>query len=429
MALSTLLSVDFLSDVQNEGLTTIKADRNKYKPIWKAIERYCGTNKIIISDKYVLTDKQDELVPIYEKNYKIYTSNPFRHANNLVNLIHQTMTNSQDRKFTRLKTIIEKEEFVIEYDMRQVAFIYKLQKHKTTEPNDIIKPIDIKGVLYMPAEIELIDIYHNLYKMQNCEEMEKMEKVLYEQVRKRKEEGIIGGQSCKDLKKEFLEAMKISIVKDWLPKKENTILVGAWAHDWIVYGKDKLCANIEKVQLISEIKPDDMLSQLQLYVGKLASNASISMREQELHIPKDFRTSRYTYYLQIKSAMNIIEKPFLDLFNSADFEIIPYKNINGINLGQQWVLLRFLFIDLWIIRVIKTLGLLSEDILNKKLIYLWRIIEFFRSDMELTEFGEFIGIYRDYSIDKKIQGLSQTKKYYPYYPDVYLKESNHYREI
>jgi hypothetical protein len=528
--LSKIIDASFIPQIQQKALKTISDDRNQFAVIWKTIEQYCEENDLIISDVNVITNEKDAVSYICNKRYKIYTSNPFRHANNLTNMIHTAMIDDPLRYTTKMRTIKEHEEFSIDYNIREIATIYQLQKHRSIELRTIINPITVDKLLYMPPEIELIDIYHKLYdpsQSHNTDENLMFEKILYDKAMDRK--GIIGSgefvpdvdtsvekwggdplppggeldtmwtnpnrgnfyggdppppggeldtmwtnpnrgnfyggsqktndyldefdekekekrykgssqntkqwtgnkvyrepyNTCKEKKKEMLEFLKISIVKDWLPKKKNTILIGSWAYDWMSLGKD-LCANIEKIQLISEMNQNELLQELQKYINTI-HKATISFREQDLHIPKDFRTCRYTYYMQIKTERGITEKPFLDLFNCASFEIIPYSIVDDISIGSKWVNLRFLFIDLWIIRLIKKLNLMTEDIINKKLAYIWKLIDNYRNTI-LTDSTDYMGTYRDYIIDKKISNIS-GKMFMPYFPDMFLRNNNAYRTI
>lgn len=442
---SALLLSDFSSKILPDTIAGVKRDRDRYSTIWQIIEQYCAEHKLIISNKYTLLGMLDKLDPIYDRSYKIYTSNPFKHSNDLTNQIYQEISDSNptDAPFIRLKTIKEQEEFVIEFDTRIVCVMYKLQKHKFVEPAAIIKPTEIDKLSYMPAEIELIDVYHDLYTMNNTH-AEQQEELLFNQVAERKSSGIIGGWSgnnCKDRKKDLIEAIKVSLVKDWLYKKRTVkyVLVGPWAHDWMKHS-DKLCTNVEKIQLVGDVQPMELLTELTGYINQIGK-FHISVREQELHIPKDFRTSRYTYYLHIQSERGIVEKPFLDLFNSANFEVIPYSVMSGIPIGHKWVILRFLFIDLWIIRVIKTLGLISAEILTRKISYLWQLIDFFRKsgklhsepadklDKPINESDvAFIGTYKDFVVDKRMDNLKE-KIFYPYYPFIYYRNTGNYRKI
>ena len=365
---SSILLGGFMDNITKKALEYIANERNQYKVVYETIEAYCRKHKLIVSNKYILCDKADETNNTYKKIYRIYTSNPFRHANNLTNEIYQKMIKDYNAKYTRLKTIKENEEFVIEYDLRQMVMMYKLQKHKNKEPIDIIKPISIKNIFYMPSEIELIDIYHILYdpsQYSDWDEAIQYEKILFKQVEDRKEKGILGASDCKERKKQMIESLKIDLITQWLINRDNTILIGPWARDWIKVG-DKICTNIEKIQIISNTHPEELLHELKKIVMKI-SKFEVSMREQELHIPKDFRTNRYTYYINPYTTHGITEKPFLDLFNCANFEVVPSIKINGLCIGTKYVILRFLFIDLWIIRIIKSMGLLSQLILQKKI--------------------------------------------------------------
>lgn len=430
MPFSSILAKGFMDRTSKKALKMVADERDKYKTVYETIESYCRENKLILSNRYILCEKDDDANNIYRKVYKIYTSNPFRHANSLTNKIYQKMIKEHDAKYTRLKTLKEKEEFVIEYDLRQMAMIYKVQKHKQSEPIDIIKPVNIKNLLYMPSEIELIDVYHTLYdpsQYSDWSEAQIYEKLLFKQVEDRKEQGILGAGDCKERKKHMIEALKIDLVTKWLVNKDDTILIGPWAHDWIKFGR-KVCVNREKVQIISKTQPEELLHELKKIVMEF-SKFEVSMREQELHIPKDFRTNRYTYYIHIQTSHGVTEKPFLDLFNCANFEVVPAIKIDDIHIGTKNVILRFLFIDLWIIRVIKSMGILSSSILQKKIDELWKIITFFRSKYEYPKTKPmFIGLYRSAVADKKMSGL-QGKMFFPYYPYVYVKQNNSYRDI
>ena len=85
MPFSDVLPKGFMDRVTKKAIVSISEERNRYKLVYETIESYCRDNKLILSNKYVLCDKEDDFNNIYHKLYKIYTSNPFRHANNLTN--------------------------------------------------------------------------------------------------------------------------------------------------------------------------------------------------------------------------------------------------------------------------------------------------------------------------------------------------------
>jgi hypothetical protein len=226
----------------------------------------------------------------------------------------------------------------------------------------------------------------------------------------------------------LIEIIKLSIVKSFIPKFE-LILLGSWAHDIIVANDS--CVNSDKVQVMGEMDKDSLLNELKIFINKIAK-FSITYREQELHIPKDFRTKRITYYIKIASERGTIEKPFLDLFNCAEFEIIPCCKIKNTFIAHKWIQLRFLFIDLWILKMIKKLNIINDENISKKNDLILKMIDFFRSDipklLELFKFIIYKGTYINYNIDKKMQNL-HTTMYHPYYPEITMRKNKVYREI
>jgi hypothetical protein len=441
MSFSSILENNFIQEINEKAKVEIANDRSRYDEIWDIIETYCMENKLMISNLYELLDKKDDISFIYNKTYNIYTSNPFLHGNNLTNIIHEKSTDEKKKKYIKFKTVKEQEEFIIEYDFRIVATLYKIQKFRSAneyhEPDKIVKPVNKDGLLLLPSEIEIIDVYHKLYDITKFDEWQKMtefEDLLFNQFKDRFKKGLIGGyDSCKERKKDFIESLKFSIVKDWLPEQKNVILIGTWAFNWLTLG-DNICTDIDKIQFISLMNYQELLIELQKYILKF-SKFKISVRQQELHIPKDFRMNRYTYYIHIISERGTVEKPFLDLFNCAEFEIIPYTKTTSsennivLNIGNKYVMLRFLFIDLWVLRLIETMGLISKDILNIKINKNLTIIEKIRDKLgvHLAE-GNFMGIYKDYDIAKK-RMLLEGKKFYPYYPHIHYAEKGKYRII
>ncbi len=420
---SELLTTNFLDVIKSSAKKQVIVERNRYKRVFSTIKKYCEDNKLMISNKYELLDMGDEIDNIKLPMYNIYTHFPLHHANNLSNIIHENNASDIDAKYTRMRTIKEKEEFIIDYNFRMVAIVYKIQKHKNGEPYDIVKPVKINKLLYIPSEIEIIDVYNILYnpaKFSEWESTKVFEQKLYDQIRERKDSGILGG-NCKNKKKSIMEALKISIVKNWIPNRDDVVLLGTWAIDWCKLQGD-ICINQDKIQIICS---DDILSSINEHARSF-TNFDITVKEQELHIPKDFRTKRFTYYINITTDRGIVEKPFMDVFNCTQFELVPYFKSNGIMIGAPYVQLRFIFIDLWVLRVIKNLQLISGDVLNIKVAKLWAMAEYFRG---MNTDIQYTGVYKDYNVDKKMSGLNQQKRFFPYYPYLHIRDQKIYRDL
>lgn len=428
---SIILNHGFQEHIEKEALTLIKEERDKYSIVYNTIENYCSNNKIIISNMYVLTNQQENKNNIIDKIYRLYCVNPLIHANELTNSIYKQTDGKLDKcKFTKMKTVKEQEEFLIEFDTRIVAIIYDLQqKGRVNERSKIIKPVEINKILYMPPEIEIIDVYQILYdpsKFKDFKQYLYLEEYLYSKVSERKNYGIIGGDEllCRNKKKELLELFKLELLK--LVKQLDIIIVGIWGHN-IFQHRDKYCADNEKLQIMGNYTCDFITNIVKKELKK-HTNFEVSVRKHSLLIPKDFRTLRYTYSIHMITNLGIVEKPFMDFFNCCQFELVPYSLINGFKIGNAYVMLRFFMIDLWILNIIKHLNQLPENVVKSKIERILNAVEHIRNNKDLLLDNEYLGKFQDYNIYKKIVA-SDEKKFRPYYPYEYQKNNNSLRVI
>lgn len=421
--LANLIDAHFLDDIIGDTAPIIEKDRRQYQEIYDEIKRFCGEHRIFISDPFELLEIKDVYLDVMHKKdfrYNIYTDDPYSHASGLAKSIYETIKNNtkyaKDVVLLKMKTIQERKEFTIEFDTRIIASIFKLQKQKEKPLFDYLPPTEIKGQYYLPAEVEIIDIYKHLYQLESEGDLIvnlSYEQKLYEQIAHRKEKGYLGG-GCADKKRELIEFIKLAIVTKWIKGRTDLCLIGVWAYEWLRDPK-KICVNKEKIQIVTDRPHNEILVEIEKFVSPM-SKFRITAREQQLHIPKDFRTMRYTFYMNIETERGIVEKPFLDLFNCASFEVIPYSVHHDVQIASKYVILRFLYIDLWILKLIFNMGKISRDVLQMKIEYCWRMINEFRGEFgDVLKTTDYFGVYRNYMIDKKNQNL-KGKKYFPFIP-------------
>jgi hypothetical protein len=116
----------------------------------------------------------------------------------------------------------------------------------------------------------------------------------------------------------------------------------------------------------------------------------------------------------------------MDIFELAGWQPVPYFKKEDKQIGSKFVMLHFLLIDLWIIRVVRSSGKITKEVCNKKINYIWSLIESVKNGDYPIE--EFFGIYRDESIDRKLFNM-QGKMFYPYYPWLMYKNTKQLRKI
>lgn len=368
-----------------------KKNNEKFHHAKKMIADYCKQEGLIISDVGVLLGKDSSL------KTSIYCNNPIRHARGIANYLYSVS------KWVKMTTVVEDEEASVYFNAELLASVFVIKKHRDLNMKELISPVMIHDLQYIPPELELIDAYQGLYKA--TPEDDPGHEELIKMVFSRIENKVIGGDDCNDCKKKRrsgLENLKSMVFEHF---GKSHVVVGHWA-----VGKGKKHTR-EKLQLISgdviqSIK--DVTEFLQKY-----TQFEVTYKENSLHIPKDFRTRRYILSIQYPSINNAkpTKKPFLDIFNSGEFELVPYI-AGSVNIGSSYVLLRFMLIDLWIVRLVKRLGVISADVLDEKMGLLVNSME---GAMKVGDPTEYFGVWKEYSVEKKIEGLKK-RMHYPYYP-------------
>lgn len=409
--LSQVLSKNFIDNVQSDAEIEIKKDRSKYNNVYNIIETYAQKNQLILSNMALIVDKKQ---PLARKEYHIYDTNPLRHANNLANEINKI------DKWVRMKTMESHKKFAIEYDTRNICYVYKLNKPQNVDIKQIIKPVILKSIKYLPPEIEIIDYYHLRYSPEGLEDWDDdLEEKLYNAINARIKNGIIGA-GCLDRKQNEVEALKQVFVNDFLPGNNDIILIGHWAD---ALKENKI--STERVQFICDQPIKSIITQLSSYFATY-TKFGITYRTYDLNLPKDARVTRYTFYVKMPVAGGVKDQAFLEMYNASSFELIPYYLHKRVQVASKYVLLRFLFIDLWIIRLIVASNVINISYCRKKITKIWNLIKKIR--LKCDPNLEYLGVNYPSMIADKLN-YSNTKMHYPYYPEITKRTTGNYRII
>ena len=502
-------------DIKNNMYDTIFKERNHYKNIYSIVEEYIIKNKLFVSNLYKISNIEKNIDSLLDYYYVVYCEISLIHANNIINNIydeikkqitdeHKIDLYNVDRpetaiNFLNLKTLNKNEEFSIEYNNRIIIKLFALQKYSKEEKIRVLNAITpdiINNISYIPAEIEIIDVYQKIYNG-NAQYM-LFDDILFKKIKKSNQ--YVGGykfnnqnntrnnqnntrnnqnnrnknnnrnnqnnshnkqykiestrssdirnsltssyyeddvepdaddedkpKSCYEKKKDILEAIKVAFIKDFLKGRRNIMLIGANAYNWYVNG-DNFCPNFDRLQIISNLSSAEIRNEINKFINDLGQKFKLSYGEElDLMIPKDFRTKRQVFSISIKTEKGMKIKPFLEYFNSAQFDIIPGMLKDDVLLGQKYVILRFLFIDMWIAKYVFITGHITEDLYNKRLSRLWEVINGIHVIPMITDI--FLGVYKDYDVAKKQKNIENDVNYLPYYPNSYYNKNKKLRQI
>lgn len=414
---------NYIDNLSQESENERKKLIDKYSDIKKEILGYCSKYDIIISEPNLLIDKE------YIKNmltFNLYTSHPFKHANNLSNELVKYTTD------VVMQTKISHQEFIIRLDSQIIPIInfYKLQKidsdSKGSKQSSITSSdINIGGynLLLLPPHTELMYIYRKLYSSSYANKWEDLleleDDIFKSMIDKTKLTPEQVNLSIKATDSPPSLKLKTIIFNKWC-KDKNIVIIGYWAINLLNINilseenRDKM--HHERLQIISPnpIK-NDMLS-LELLLAK-EMKYKLTYTTNNVDIPHDFRLKKHSIWAVNPSGKFCI----MEIYNSAEYELIPYSDISYLNghikIGNPFVLLRFLFIVYWTIEFIMSIGKLPEQIGNDKLIDIIKLARILRIDIN-NGFGKtFIGSYEDENIADKIRQI-ESPSHFPYMPAV-----------
>lgn len=445
-----LLDTNFFKIVSDGACNTvIKQDRLQYKKIFDLLRKEIvddsttkdslHNDKIIFSDvsaiinyskhsnKSIIVDDGNGV----ESEMTIYTTHARKMATTVSNVIHKIYG-----KFVQMRAIIPNEEYDIMVDMRNLIKLYRIDRYKKVKLEKLFNAVCINGLLYFPVEVELIDIYHKLYLPNFNEEwgsLSKNEDILYKQMRLNKTGGAKKCVECKIKRK--LEIYQIKLLMLKFLNNENYVFVGNWAHA-IIEGNTKNTDDLFNLQVISE---NDIEQDYDNIVGYLSefTKYGIFYKKKRMYIPKDNRIFKYTFFIKYPTfGMQLVDKPFLEIYNCGSYELIPYVSIkyDGVNLkvGNIFVQMRFLLIDLWILKLLKHLDKISSDEFNTKYEYIFNTMAPMKKKLPdgfKNSPNTYIGINFDEKIAQKLEISKKQIKRTSYYPELSIKNTKKYKLI
>lgn len=463
-----LSSKDYLVALETNAMKFIDGERKRLSPIYESIENYIKDNSLIISQPEFLYEDVFNLAKL--NCITIFGENIFRHATKLINKISATLEEYESKlpenqnplsidcsaRWLTLRTVVAHEEINIFYDGRPLVVFKTLNRYKSLDIFKLLIPIHSNTgfftksqLLLIPPELELMEVYHKLYSPDQAEHWEdllKMEFNLYEKFAHRKKEIIGGKEECSRNIVTNIENVKKLLVLDFL-RNQPAILIGDWATKLMQMGIDgkPFKDTFEKVQIIIDSPIEEFNELLENFLKTLTPYKP-TFREEKLHIISDSRLKKYTFYMNGLCSVSgqKFEKPFLDVFNSGTYELIPYRLSSefgsskdypdDVKIGSAFVLLRFLLLDIWILRVIKNLGLLTQAILETKINKLFQIIADIKNARNfsglIAKFGQhnnYIGQYQSFIIYQKNKLLDA--KFPPYAPYYWKLTNGSYKEI
>lgn len=409
--------------------TVLDNDRLLYRPFFERAELFCAENNILIGGRVGIDLLVGREVHRDSFFWELYCDDTFNNAKTLANALYKTHSPHVPARTVSLRTDIKHREFTISVNTRFLFRFYSLDKYRGLKLVNVMGPAARSSyfthtqIKLIPEEIQLIDVYRTLYSpvkvsmwKDELENENKIYELIQDYIDTKAISEITGGGN--DLRHASRDMSSLLLEK---------ILSG---DDHVVIGDYALAAlglenSPSRMQFITKMDIDTLTD----HIGKLFARSykhfakfKTTYVKYSLNIPSDFQILKYTIYLNDGKEKTAIA----DVFNSGQFEMIPFTRTKiqqyaKCRIGNPWVLLRFLFIDIWTLKLILNIGKDNPEYIKNKIKTNIRranalreiILKDLTSSFQLTD---YIGTFINETVAKRKLIKELDEKIPTYYP-------------
>lgn len=330
-------------DLKSAEEYVLTHDRLKYKDFFTAAEIFCTANGMIIGGQVGIDLLCEKPLTKDSWFWELYTDNVFETAKKFADNL--AAVDNPLSKTVALQTNIKYTEYTVMINANFMFKIYALSKYRGVELISVMNPIKLTGyfgnpINVIPEEIQLINIYKNLYNPMKAPWTAEInsEAILFSRMEKKFAGGeIVGGADLKE--------QKYTVVK--LLKNEDFIILGDYA---IYYFCKMMKCKFDtepRLQLITEKPLDEIVA-----LVEKKSNVKIIYNNFNLNVPSEFQLKKFTIYVSKDDK----QMPVADIFNSTSYELVPFMRRKKIRIANPFVVLKFIFIDIWIVKLIMNIN-------------------------------------------------------------------------
>lgn len=476
--------MDAVDAIWDQAVAAAIKERLQFEPLYNIIEEYLArfSKKLPLGrDTSIMLGGSMGVDLIMQRersledfSYELYTESAFQHANDLTNELAAYLGAHKVSfiPLVYLKTGIPDQRYLIYVDNRILVTFLSLRGQQGMVVYDLIKPLQVKTYAghtcaCLSAEIYLFDIYRTLYSPARAEDWEsalveesKLFRLLKRRIGKAASSSTHGaddtneGGSSEAVSMELRRKIEAALFRDFITNNEQIILLGE--HVLALFTKQEKNTNI--IQALSARELDlDLVAISKIIRSADASLANVPVKHVHRDIPimQDFRLRRTT----IKIGEEGAQKEVMYLYNSLRYDIMPFYRLHNktnatqfVQVGNPFVILRFLLIDFWMVRWVLALGGIDEGYAQKRMESIITRILGYRELLpccEIVKGGvsskqalpsgpftifqererDYLGHYEDEVVSMKLRLQGATKRYNDYYPQEYLRSNQHYRSV
>jgi hypothetical protein len=390
----------------------------------------------------------------------------------------------RDPKIVVMKTSLPYQRYAILVDGRLMVQMTSLPKGSAA----IVKPALVQSfesgaqnssgqnkVYVISPEVQLLDLYRTLYSPAKAAEWKIAlhdEINLYQHLKQRLgnlKSGAVDTSSeysCEDTGTDLYRdpdlveggkdqasrnqasAHKLLLLSNWITGG-SMVLIGEYGIQLALgeFGDDQRAM----LQIVTELPLEEVMAQAKAIVLKEFSSAKCTYQIKPLVIMQDFRLQR--------AALRVDEHEILYAYNCAAYDLVPFniaisKSKKAIRVGNPFVLMRFMLVDFWTVRLLAGEGHIDQNYAKLRLDSIVRQLLRLRSKIsEMDEKSQtmsvgdkflgqggllrvfplesdsYLGTYEDEIQAQKNELKKGTRRFGDYYPDESKIRNGSYRKM
>jgi hypothetical protein len=401
----------------------VLSHRRQFIPFLSAAEIYAAKedNEIVISGDGATRLLLNQKVEYDNYQYEFYAANAVKAARELADLLY-----AQDPEFGRyisMITQIPNNKFVIKIDECDIIIIRALPIHRGVKTFKLLVPSERSSsfvhslkIKCMGPEIQLIGIYAALSNpalAKNWITLQKTERVLRDLFMKEigfKIDEISDEKEGGGTSNDILQLLTMEYLSDL-----NRVLIGTQAATLLGWHDPRE----NRLQVVTTYKLCDEDIVLKRILNKLNYNVQTTINEPR--VPTDTRLRRLTGYIIRPDKRR---EPFIDIYNTASYELVPAPIIKSIRIGTLYVQARFLLIDFWTLQLLLRMQAIDANYTEHVLRMLVRSYKILCKQIDKTQQKDlfpflsqnYIGQYEDSELAIKRETYGQQKERRIFYP-------------
>ncbi len=458
-------------------------ERLRYKPVYQAIEDYISgftqPNKVKGRETLIIMGGTQSVDLLLGKElarddfvYHLFSEDAFQHCNSLTNIIAETIEQMfKDNKdplnrpywTVAMKTLSAHKKFDIVVDQRPLVKWVVLKT--LSEDSSIIKlvePLGVKSyfqkktILIMPPKFHLIETYRTIYSPDAVEGWQQaliderrlfgyMKRIM--DLQKAGKSIVVGAEDAVDLKKRKM--ITATLLEEFVKNNEKVILLGEHAINLLI--QIPVDTTILHIMIDHDLSLEDIKPTISDICSRSIKGINPTYSTRDVQILSDFRLRRTSVKLDGKEIMYI--------YNATSYDLIPVcriydKKKNVLLIGNPFVLIRFMLIELWVVSWISSIGKIDQAFAKSRTNSMISKILQLRSglskasgddkkfktsiDEKFIEPGpmqifqsrdmDYLGQFESEQKAQKTKAQTE-QKFFDYYPQEYYRKNNKYRNF